>query len=173
MTDTLIDRDWAVMMARYNAWQNEAQMRAADALPPRERERDRGAFFGSIHGTMSHLLWADLLWLSRLTGTPAPEAGLAESPRQEADWGRLQSRRGETDAALAGWAAGLTDEFLRGEVRWRSASAGGEVALPAGRVVTHVFVHQVHHRGQIHAMLTAAGARPEATDLFLMPEGAA
>ena len=166
----MIDARFAAEMARYNRWQNESMFGAADALPGEARRQDRGAFFGSIHGTLSHLLWADHMWLSRFTDQERPGTKQADSARYEPDWDRLKARRAETDAALLRWAEGMTPEWLASEYRWHSGSSGREEAKPMARIVAHVFNHQTHHRGQVHAMLTAAGARPGDTDLFLMPD---
>ena len=168
----MIGSDWCRMMARYNAWQNAAHFWAANALADAERRADRGAFFGSIHGTLSHLLWADHMWLSRFTDRSRPEASQADSPAYEPDWDRLRARRAETDDALAAWADGMTPDVLSGTYQWRSGSTGREESRPMALIVTHVFNHQTHHWAQVHAMLTAAGARPEPTDLFVMPEAA-
>jgi len=62
-------------MARYNRWQNESLYGVADGLSAQERERERGAFFGSIHKTLSHLLWADRVWMSRFADVPRAEGG--------------------------------------------------------------------------------------------------
>jgi hypothetical protein len=51
----MIDRAYVQRMARYNRWQNENLYGVADGLPDEERRRERGAFFGSIHKTLSHL----------------------------------------------------------------------------------------------------------------------
>ena len=59
-------------MALYNRWQNENLYAAADGLTDEERHRERGAFFGSIHRTMCHLLWADQTWMSRFSDMPPP-----------------------------------------------------------------------------------------------------
>jgi uncharacterized damage-inducible protein DinB len=55
----MIDRTYVARMARYNRWQNENLYGVADRLPDEERRRNRGAFFGSIQKTLSHLLWGD------------------------------------------------------------------------------------------------------------------
>lgn len=52
-------------MARYNAWMNDKVYTAAGTLSDDQRKADRGAFFGSIHGTLNHILLADLIWLQR------------------------------------------------------------------------------------------------------------
>lgn len=154
-------------LARYNAWQNRSMLEAAEALGSEAREADLGAWFGSIRATFSHLLWADRIWMSRLADWPKPEGGIADSPRHEADWARLRAARAEADRAIVGWASGLAS--LDGPLTWWSGAAGREVTRPRDLCALHMFNHQTHHRGQIHAMLTAAGARPGDTDLFLMP----
>ena len=55
----MIDPAYVRRMARYNRWQNQNLYGVADTLSDDERRRERGAFFGSIHKTLSHLLWAD------------------------------------------------------------------------------------------------------------------
>ena len=65
-------------MARYNRWQNENLYGVADTLTDGERRRERGAFFGSIHATLNHLLWADQIWMNRLAGSPRPEGGIPD-----------------------------------------------------------------------------------------------
>ena len=75
----MIDVHYVQCMARYNRWQNENLYGAADTLSDVERRRDRGAFFGSIHATLNHLLWADRIWMSRLAGTPPPDGGIPDS----------------------------------------------------------------------------------------------
>ncbi len=67
------------------------------------------------------------------------------------------------------WAEKLHSIDIAGTMRWMSGAAGGMVERPIGELIVHMFNHQTHHRGQIHAMLTAAGAKTSDTDLFLMP----
>lgn len=160
----------AALMARYNLWQNENLVHAAQALGDDARRRSRGAFFGSIQGTFSHLLWADRMWLSRFQQSPPPEGGIADSASFFPDWDEFRAQRQAEDRRILGWAGRLTPEALADDLRWHSGALGRDVVRPLGLCVAHVFNHQTHHRGQIHAMLTAAGARPGDTDLFMMPE---
>jgi uncharacterized damage-inducible protein DinB len=83
-------------MALYNRWQNGNRYGTADQLTDEERRRERGAFFGSIQKTLSHLLWADRLWMSRFEGAQPPPAGNAESASLYPDWEQLKSRGGST-----------------------------------------------------------------------------
>ncbi|MEM1422133.1 MAG: DinB family protein, partial [Pseudomonadota bacterium] len=83
----MISPDHVRTMARYNRWQNRSLYGAADSLPDEARREDRGAFFGSIFGTLNHLLWADQMWMRRFAETPAPAVRtISESPELHADW---------------------------------------------------------------------------------------
>lgn len=155
-------------MARYNAWQNENLYGAADTLDEAARRADRGAFFGSIHGTLSHLLWGDRIWMSRFDGWAAPAGGIAGSRDFGGDWDAMMARRREADTAISDWARRLDDAGLEGDLSWYSGALQRDVQKPTALLVMHFFNHQTHHRGQVHAMLTAAGARPDDTDLFIM-----
>lgn len=155
-------------MARYNAWQNRSLYAAAAALDDVARRQDRGAFFQSIHGTLCHLLWADRMWLSRFAGTPKPAVRIHESAGLITAWDDLVVERQTFDATLTDWADTLSQDWLSGDLTWFSGATQREMSKPIGLLVTHMFNHQTHHRGQVHAMLTAAGAKPEDTDLMLV-----
>ena len=155
-------------MARYNRWQNASLYAAADSLSDDDRRKDRGAYFKSIHATFSHLLWADHIWLSRFSDAPRPSTPLSESSSYRDDWDSLKHDRLACDEKLSAWAAAVTDDWLAGDLIWRSSLMQSEITRPKWLVVSHIFNHQTHHRGQIHAMLTAAGAKPQGTDLIMM-----
>lgn len=164
-------RDHLRRMARYNAWKNAALMRAADGLDDAARWTDRGAFFGSIAATFNHLLWDDQLWLARFQGYTRPERSVPVSLTAPAAWGAFQVQRVATDARITAWADGLTAADLQGQVAWYPGGGDVRVEKPAVLCMTHLFNHQTHHRGQIHAMLTAAGVVTAPTDLPMLPEG--
>ncbi len=157
------------VMARYNEWQNRSLYTAAEALGESARKQDRAAFFGSIHGTLSHLVWGDRLWLSRFRGEPRPAGGgIKESSGLFIDWQQMQLARAELDQQIIAWADALDSSWLYGNLSWVSGVSGREITRPRWLLVTHFFNHQTHHRGQVHAMLTAAGAKPDDTDLMLL-----
>ncbi|MDF0602029.1 DinB family protein [Psychromarinibacter sp. C21-152] len=168
----MITADYARLMARYNRWQNGSLVAAADGLDDGARRADRGAFFGSIQATLNHVLWGDRIWMSRFADWEKPAGGIAESPQITPDWESYKAARLRADADIVDWANGLTDADLAGDLSWYSGSLQADMVNPMALCVAHFFNHQTHHRGQVHAMLTAAGARPEATDLFIMPESA-
>lgn len=164
----MIDTAYVATMARYNSWQNESLYRAAGMLADAARRADRGSFFRSIHGTLSHILWGDRMWMHRFAGTPKPEGGIAGSPDLVADWETLCTERRAFDKVIEDWAATLDPEWLEGDLVWFSGAVNREMTAPKALLVAHMFNHQTHHRGQVHAMLTAAGARPDDTDLMLL-----
>lgn len=159
----------ARLMAAYNIWQNASLYGAAATLSDAARKQDRGAFFKSIHGTLSHLLWGDRIWLSRFTGSPAPQAAIGDSSALMDDWDALCAEREKTDAHILAWTGAITQADLESEFTWRPASVDKTFKHPHWILVAHFFNHQTHHRGQVHAMLTAAGAKPADTDIPLMP----
>jgi len=160
---------FARTMAAYNRWQNEAVLAAVETLDEAKRDADAGLFFGSITGTLNHLVWADRLWLHRFAGTARPAAAsIARSTTLFADWPSLTAARRLTDRAVIDWADDLQPDWLTGDLVWYSGSLGCEVSRPRALLVVHLFNHQTHHRGQIHAALTRAGVATAATDLPFM-----
>jgi uncharacterized damage-inducible protein DinB len=164
----MIGTGYVQRMARYNRWQNESLYSAADRLPEEARRQECGAFFGSIHGTLNHLLWADELWMSRFCGTPRPPGGLPESTSVRASWDELKRDRGAFDDRIIEWADALAEADLAGDLTYYSGAAKREVTASKWLIFTHFFNHQTHHRGQVHCMLTQAGVRPGDTDLPFM-----
>lgn len=165
----MIDSDYVATMAAYNRWQNASIYSAAAGLDDDARRLARGAFFRSIHRTLSHLAWGDAIWLSRFGGFDAPDAGLEESADWIGSWTDLDATRRALDSAIDDWARSLSDADLRKDLSFYSGSLGRNVTSPMATCVVHFFNHQTHHRGQAHAMLTAAGKKPDPTDLFVMP----
>ncbi|WP_394834637.1 DinB family protein [Pendulispora rubella] len=163
----MIDTTYVVTMAAYNRWQNDNLYGAADALSEAERTLDRGAFFGSIQGTLNHILWADEVWLGRFSGRPHPATPIHRSHDRYQDWNELRAARIGLDADIAAWAEALDPAWLA-QAPARSGASKTKPPRPHAFLVVHMFNHQTHHRGQVHAMLTAAGARPSDTDLLKM-----
>jgi uncharacterized damage-inducible protein DinB len=159
---------FAQQMARYNRWQNTSLYRAAAGLSDAARRADHGAFWGSIHATLAHLLWADEVWMSRFAGWERPVFTAKEAAAAHPSFEAMHAARNEKDTAIEAWAAKLTVDDLNGDLAWYSGAMQRDVRAPRWVCVTHFFNHQTHHRGQAHALLTASGAKPDDTDLFLM-----
>jgi len=166
----MIDTEFVKTMARYNRWQNENLYQAADDLSETARREDRGAFFRSIHETLTHILWGDGMWMSRFAGLPKPDCPIADSGSYIEDWQTLCTERKAMDEQIIDWSRSVAPDWFAGELRWLSGATGREMLEPKEKLVTHFFNHQTHHRGQVHAMLTAAGAKPHDTDLMLLSD---
>lgn len=166
----MIDTTFVATLAAYNAEMNRRLYAAALRLSDDERRRDRGAFWGTIHGTLCHLLWGDRMWMARFDGWEPPATPLAGSAALIADFDALHAARVAADAGIADWAARVSPSWLSGRLTWYSGAAGREINAPVALLVTHFFNHQTHHRGQAHALITAAGERTGDTDLFLLVE---
>ncbi len=164
----MIDRAYIQKMALYNEWQNKNLYGAADGLSDEARKRESGAFFGSIHGTLSHLLWGDRIWMSRFASTPKPEGGIKGSAALYKEWDELKREREAFDRIIIDWVEKLDPKWIEGDLTYFSGSVGKELSLPKWLAVIHMFNHQTHHRGQVHCMLTQNGQKPGDTDLPFM-----
>jgi len=162
--------DYARTMAGYNLWQNGNLIEAADRLSDEDRKLDRGAFFGSIQQTFSHILWGDQSWISRFTGTEGPGGSIPDSVHHLADWQAFKVERARFDGVIRAWALSVDPDWFDGDLTWYSGALGRNVSKPKKMLTIQLFNHQTHHRGQIHAMLTAAGAKPDDTDVPFMPD---
>ncbi len=170
-------------MARYNAWINERLYTAAAKVPDSERKADRGAFFGSIHGTLNHILLADLIWLQRFATAdwdfPALE-GLSFEPvmaitgldmQLHDDFAALTDERQVVDAAILDWAdTDLTEAVLADDLNYFNILRQRQTTLDMGLCVTHFFNHQTHHRGQVTTLLSQLNIDPGLTDMIAMPQ---
>ncbi|MGZ2258039.1 DinB family protein [Roseobacter sp. A03A-229] len=169
----MIDPGYVRLMARYNRWQNSQLMPVLEALPPAELEKDRGAFFGSLMATANHLLWGDTIWMSRFDASVEPPAvDATDNTRLHPTIQSWAADRFRMDGWIMLWAQEIGALELRGELSWFSGMTQREMTAPMAAAVVHFFNHQTHHRGQIHAMLTAMGQEAPVSDIVFMPEDA-
>jgi len=134
-------------MAAYNAEMNRRLYYAAARLSEDERRLPRGAFWGSIHGTLTHILWGDRQWMSRFDNWPKPTTPIKESARMIEDFAVLGREREKADTDISRWAAKVDDAWLAEDLTWFSGAANREIRAPLRLLVTHFFNHQTHHRG--------------------------
>ena len=157
-------------MAAYNRWMNEGIYAACETLSDADRRKDCGAFFGSIHATLNHILWGDQMWMWRLAGTVKPAAAtIAEALAQKSDFAQLKQERAAFDDTICGWADEVETGWLDEDRNWVSGSTGRNMTNPNWVLVTHMFNHQTHHRGQVHCLLTQFGIETPVTDLPVAP----
>ena len=155
------------LMAAYNRWMNGKLYGLCETLSDEERKRDLGAFFRSVHGTLNHLLWGDLMWMSRFDGGPKPATKIDKVIHD--DFAALAREREATDARIVTWAETLTADWLASLLEWKSGIDGRVRRLPHWVVVTQMFNHQTHHRGQVATLLKQLGRDPGETDIPWLP----
>ena len=166
----MISADYCRLFAAYNHWQNTSLIAAADGLSAAERWRDMGAYFKSVAATFNHLYWADALMLARLGGNERPQDTIRHDLKNPSAWSDFKALRAARDREVTAWADQLAKTDLKGTVAWYPPDGAARIEMPRSHCAVQMFNHQTHHRGQIHAMLTALGAKPDATDIALMPQ---
>lgn len=166
----MITPAYCQMMARYNVWQNSQIHAICNDLSVEELAQDRGAFFGSIMATINHILWGDTLWMSRFDGGEGPRVPAKQHAELCATYAQWSEERNSMDQRIMRWAEALQPEDLDGDLHWHAQMLNADMRKPKGLCAVHMFNHQTHHRGQIHAMLTGMGRDPGDTDLVLLPE---
>jgi uncharacterized damage-inducible protein DinB len=159
--------DHYALMARYNRWMIEKIYTLCADIPDAERKRDRGAFFKSIHGTLNHLLFGDVVWMARFQQREGPNRIIAEL---HADFGELRAARETMDARILDWTATLTPQWLAAPFSFTSNVDRKTRTRPAWALVAQLFNHQTHHRGQLTTLLSQMGIDPGVTDIPFLPE---
>ena len=154
----------ARMFAGYNSWCNTRLHNAAADLDDTSFRADRGVFFGSMMGTLNHLLVADRIWMKRFTGEGEAPTRLDAILSEEC--GELRAAREAEDARISGWVEALREADLAGTFSYRTITNPAEVTQRLGPALAHFFNHQTHHRGQAHAILTGFGRSAPSFDLI-------
>lgn len=167
-------REDIVLLATYNASMNTRLYAAAATLPKDALVADRGAFFGSIMGTLNHIVAGDTIWLRRFMGHPANFASLqamADIPAPSGlahiyseDLEPLLAHRVKLDAIISAFAAEVRNADLAQVLTYKNSR--GECRKHFGSLLLHLFNHQTHHRGQATTLLSQAGVDVGVTDLL-------
>ena len=146
----------------YDQWVNERLLSDALRLPEEQRRQSFGASFDTIHGTLAHILGAQINWLSRWRGvTPDRPIGGDDFASLSEVRSRWQEHRTNLDEFLNG----LTAERLQAPLRY-SNYAGNSYELPLWQLMMQVVNHGTHHRAELADMLTRSGHAPQPTDLI-------
>lgn len=150
-------------MARNNAWANHRLLAACAALSPDEFVAKRAGFFPSLRATLNHILIIDRFYVDAMEGgTLGPAAWADREPCRTVE--ELQRAQADVDRRLLAVVEGLDGAGLEQVV---AISRGTHVQQERmDRLLLHLFQHQVHHRGQAHAMLSATSVPPPQLDEF-------
>ncbi len=159
-------KDYFSMFALYNRWANERLYEAAAGVSDDDYRRERGAFFGSLHGTLNHLVVADRIWMRRFTHEGPVHKKLNETAYD--DLVSLSAARRDEDERIIFYIETLADSDIAGTFAYTPTTHPVEVTQPLASALGHFFNHQTHHRGQTHGLLTAIGGRDYAPSFDLV-----
>ena len=164
-------------MAKYNQWMNQSLYTAAAKLPVEKLREDKKAFFGSVIGTLNHIVVGDIIWLKRFSMHPANYAALEPVRRIQhpqsldqtlfADLEQLSKQRLTLDDIIINWCDELSEVDLSHHLQYKNTK--GKVAVREfGSLMFHFFNHQTHHRGQVTTLLSQEGVDVGVTDLLML-----
>jgi uncharacterized damage-inducible protein DinB len=153
-------------MARNNAWANAKLAAACEALSPDEFVAARTSFFPSLALTLNHILGVDRYYIDMLEGRPLADPPDRYYPKLE-DAAALRAAQAEEDARLIAFCDGLADADMDRPVA-TIRPPDGIVEEHLASLLAHLFQHQIHHRGQAHAMLAGTSVKPPQLDEFFI-----
>lgn len=163
----MYDGSYYQLMAEYNLWMNQKIYAICAYIPDQKRKQDLGAFFKSIHGTLNHLLYGDKAWMGRFTNQPFITTAIAQE--LYSDFDALKIERENIDREILEWSKHLAPEWLSQEFAYTSNVDGSTRRLPSWILVTHMFNHQTHHRGQVTTLIKQQGYDLGSTDIPWLP----
>jgi uncharacterized damage-inducible protein DinB len=149
----------------FNAWANSQIWTALRPLTDEEFRRDFGISFGSVQGTVIHIVGGEWIWLDRFINGTYQDF----RERMQADWNAekipdsatLETRWEALDRTWREFMSSLTEERLESAIMTR----GGE--MPLVKCLTHILNHSTYHRGQVVSLLRQLGRTPPSTDYLL------
>lgn len=147
----------ACLHLRYSAWASRKLVEVVRAIPDADLERPAGISHSSLLGTLTHILWADWIWFTRVV-EPMEKPGQSRETL-ETVWPGLQDK-------WAAWAEDASDAEINRVVEYKSMLDGQMARTPAWQIVLHVVNHGTLHRGQVTGMLRQMGIAPPHTDLM-------
>lgn len=155
-------------MARNNAWSNGRLLSACAALSVEDLWAPRVSFFPSIGATLNHNVLVDAYYLDALRGGGLGASIFADLTPYR-DIAAIRARQDATDRDLIAFCddlgAGSLDRVVLLDRRAR-----GHLPDRVGAILPHLFIHQIHHRGQVHAMLSGTAVKPPQLDEFFLAE---
>ena len=158
------------VQAHANRLANRRVQAALANLSTSELHARRTSFFPTLIGTLNHLLAVDRYYIAALHGEPDMESQYRRfAPHDEL--APYASAQDASDTKLIAFCDQLDDAGVNAEVAMDRGEGKVQRDL-AGYVLAHLFMHQTHHRGQVHSMLSGTHVKPPQLDEFLMPSDA-
>lgn len=163
----MITPDYCQLMARYNHWMNSRLYALCADMERDELYANKDLFFDSIYLTLNHIMYGDQAFYARFTRTDEPAAGIGDE--LYSGFEELREQRQVWDQKLLDWSRALQPQWLAESLTYTSKVDGKERTLAHALLVTHLFNHQTHHRGQVTTALAQMGLDMGSTDLPFMP----
>ena len=170
------------ILGRYNQCLNSKIYLAASQLSEKGLAENHDAFFGSILGTLNHIMVGDIIWLKRFAKHPSSMvslSGVVELPNPTSldqiiysNFANLHSQRIWLDKQIIEWLDEIADTDLANIIDYKTTM--GEIHRKQySSLILHLFNHQTHHRGQVSTLFSQLGIDIGATDLLeVIPEEA-
>jgi uncharacterized damage-inducible protein DinB len=149
--------------AAYNKWANSKLYDAAEGLSEDDLNRNLNAFFGSVMGTLNHILVADQIWMRRIDNQGSQPESL-DTVLYE-NFSELRQNRHIADERLVQLLETISEQEIRQDLTYTDMS-GNPRQDPFREVLAHMFNHQTHHRGQCHHLFSQLGKTPPSLDLI-------
>jgi uncharacterized damage-inducible protein DinB len=170
-------KDNFALMAQYNQWINEKVYSAAATFSAQELTLNRGAFFGSILGTLNHIMVADTIWLQRFAtfSEPLPALNYIRNQAVPASldqvlheqFAPLKQQRQKMDQVIIGFINQISEEWLSLPLQYRNTKGEAHKKI-FGQLLQHFFNHQTHHRGQATTLFSQTGIDIGITDVLVL-----
>jgi len=168
------EKSQLILMAKYNKLMNQRLLAASEKLSASSLAEDKGAFFKSVIASLNHILIGDLLWLTRFASHSSSYASLKPLFEKQkpagldvilyADLSDFSLERANIDNIIIAWCDEVKEEDLDSSLRYKNFK-GIEFNKRLGDLVLHLFLHQIHHRGQITTLLSQENIDFGETDL--------
>ncbi|MBE9045945.1 DinB family protein [Pleurocapsales cyanobacterium LEGE 10410] len=162
------------LMSQYNQWMNQKVCVAAQQLGVKAKQ-DKGAFFGSILGTLNHIYVADIIWLRRFAQHAKQYQNLSYLPELSSysdlkqtvadELAVLTKLRQELDEIIISWCREIEAADLEENLQYADTK-GKQYNKNFGQLILHFFNHQTHHRGQVSTLINQEGIDLGVTDLL-------
>jgi uncharacterized damage-inducible protein DinB len=163
------------IFAKYNKLMNQRIMDSASQLSNEDLTSDRGAFFKSVIGTLNHILVGDIIWLKRFSSNPAGNKLLGYINRIDPpaslntilfeDLNELKAERERIDELIIDWIAKLSESDIENNISYQNMAGEPQNKLLTS-LISHLFLHQVHHRGQATTLISQSGVDFGDTDII-------
>ncbi len=168
------EKSQLILMAKYNQLMNQRMIKASANLSIDSLRENKGAFFKSVIGTLNHILIGDILWLKRFSTSPSAYVSLKSISKLKkpkgldtilfCDLASFNKERSMLDNVIIEWCNELKENDL--DKPFKYTNYKGEVHNKRlGDLILHVFLHQIHHRGQVTTLLSQEGVDFGETDL--------